>query len=194
MHHNVADDRALSRGLSHTIVVGAMVSVYAAFFTFAANVIGATIVGLEPFELLRVYATFFMGGSPIGGSSDIGVVLGMAMGLHLATGAIVGLPLYAVYETLFRGHGLRRRALYGVGLGLVMWLVNFYAILSWLQPVALRVIGAPGEASPYILHAMPPWVAALTHICFVQIVLLVPLVWRAAASAMPEMAAQQEAG
>ncbi len=193
MHHASSEGRALTKDLSHIVVVGAMVSVYAAFFTFAANVVGASIVGLEPFKLLRVYATFFMGGSPIGGSSDIGVVLGMAMGLHLATGAVVGLPLYVVYETMFRHHGLRRRALIGLGLGVVMWLVNFYAILSWLQPAALRVMGAPGEASAYILQAMPPWVAALTHICFVQIVLLVPLLLRAAASAIPDLGERQEA-
>ncbi len=148
---------------------------------------------MQPFELLRVYATFFMGGAPIDGASDIGVILGMAMGLHLATAAVVGMPLYVVYERVFGGHGLRRRALNGVWLGLVMWGINFYAILSWLQPTTLRVIGAQGEASAFILQAMPPWVAALTHICFVEIVLLAPLVWQVAATVIPHVAESQEA-
>ena len=99
------------------------------------------------------------------------------MGLHLVTGAVVGMPLDAVYERVFSGHGRRWRALNGVWLGLVMWLINFYATLSWLQPGTLGVIGARGEASAYILAGMPAWVAALTHVCFVEIVLLLPLVW-----------------
>jgi hypothetical protein len=190
---NLSGDPALARGLSHGVLAGTIVSIYAALFTFAANVVGASIMGLNPFELLRVYATFFMGGSPIDGAPDIGVVLGMAMGLHLATAAIVGMPLYVVHDALFRRHGFKRRAVHGLWLGIVMWLVNYYALLSWLQPLTLRLIGAPGEASPFILQTMPPWVAALTHICFAEIVLLVPLLWSVAASVIPVAGDSQEA-
>ena len=49
-----------------------------------------------------------------------------------------------------------------------MWIVNFYLILSWLQP---RLVG---EA--YVLELMPAWIAALTHVIYgVTLGLLQPL-------------------
>ena len=43
-----------------------------------------------------------------------------------------------------------------VGLGL--WIVNFYLVLSWLQPVLL--------GGNWIVRLVPFWVAALTHLAF----------------------------
>ncbi|MBI2951298.1 hypothetical protein HYY27_04345, partial [bacterium] len=51
-----------------------------------------------------------------------------------------------------------RKVLLGAGWGQVIWIVNFYLILSWLQP--MRV----GEA--LILRMIPFWVAALTHVIY----------------------------
>ena len=50
MRHATPADGVLGRGISHTVLMGTMVSVYAAFFTFAANVGGGTILRLQPFE------------------------------------------------------------------------------------------------------------------------------------------------
>ena len=46
----------------------------------------------------------------------------------------------------------------GLVFGLLLWIGNFYLILSWLQPLV------SGDA--YIVENIPWWVAALTHICY----------------------------
>ena len=43
-------------------------------------------------------------------------------------------------------------------LSIVVWLVNFYGILSWLQPLLF--------GGNWIVELIPPWVAALTHLVF----------------------------
>lgn len=53
----------------------------------------------------------------------------------------------------------------GTGYGIAIWVVNFYGILSWLQPLL------HGEA--FILTEIPIAVAVLTHICYGLTVALV---------------------
>ena len=45
-------------------------------------------------------------------------------------------------------------------LALVLWVVNFYLLLSWIQPL---LFGGHWMVDPQFL---PPWVAALTHLVF----------------------------
>ena len=42
--------------------------------------------------------------------------------------------------------------------GLGLWIVNFYLILSWLQPMLL--------GGNWIVTMVPIWVGALTHLAF----------------------------
>ena len=48
----------------------------------------------------------------------------------------------------------------GIGASLAVFAVNFYVLLSWLQPA---LIGGRWITDPAVL---PPWVAALTHLIF----------------------------
>jgi hypothetical protein len=50
-------------------------------------------------------------------------------------------------------------------LGLAVWVVNFYGILSWLQPLLY--------SGNWIVASIPWWVAALTHLVFGWTMLLV---------------------
>ena len=43
-------------------------------------------------------------------------------------------------------------------LGILLWLVNFYAILSWLQPLLF--------GGKWVITEMPYWVASTTHVVF----------------------------
>ncbi len=45
-------------------------------------------------------------------------------------------------------------------LALLVWFVNFYLILNWLQPM---LFGGRWITDPAVL---PPWVAAVTHVIF----------------------------
>ncbi len=161
-----------SRGLSYYLLMGSAVGVYAAWFSLAINVVGSLAVGNEPLKLLRVYATFFMGAEALGQTASLGVALFLALILHSATGAVVGMPLYLVYHRRFGHHETLIRAANAVWLGVVMWLANYYLLLSWFQPMVLRWIAYDGDIRPYIIQNIPLWVAALTHIAFVQVVLL----------------------
>ena len=51
-----------------------------------------------------------------------------------------------------------KRFLLATAFGLVLWIVNFYLILSWLQPLLL--------GGNWIVTMVPFWVAALTHLAF----------------------------
>jgi len=152
--------------------MGSAVGVYAAWFSLALNVLGSLSVGQEPLKLLRVYATFFMGAEALGQAANQGVTLFLALVLHSGTGAVVGMPLYLVYHRRFGHHETTMRAINGVWLGIVMWVVNYYLLLSWFQPMVLRWVAYDGEIQPYIIRNIPFWVAALTHIAFVEVVLL----------------------
>ena len=48
--------------------------------------------------------------------------------------------------------------LLGAAYGMLMWVVNFFFVMSWLQPMLV------GDA--YVLDLMPMWVAALTHVIY----------------------------
>jgi len=161
-----------SRTLSYYLLMGSAIGVYAAWFSLALNVVGALALGQQPLKLLRVYATFFMGAEALGDAANQGVTLFLALVLHSATGAVVGMPLYVLYHRRFAHHETMMRAINGLWLGLVMWLVNYYAILSWVQPMVLRWVAYDGDIQPYIIRNIPFWVAALTHIAFVEVVLL----------------------
>jgi len=153
-------------------LMGLLLGLFAAWVALAFNVVGALLSGLEPLKLMRVYATFFDGENALQ-SAQGGMMFVVALMLHSATGAVVGAPLHVVYSRYFPNHPLGRRLLNGVWLGIVMWIVNFYLLLSWIQPLVLGWLGVAGAHEAFILREIPFWVAALTHICFTVTMLVV---------------------
>jgi hypothetical protein len=56
------------------------------------------------------------------------------------------------------------------GLAVVLWIITFWGILSWLQPL---IIGGRWITDPTVL---PTWVALMTHLVFgLTLALLYPL-------------------
>ena len=153
---------------SYYVIAGLILGALAAWVALAFNVLGAWISFGDPFRLLRVYATFFGGASILDGTQD-GIAILLALILHSATGAVVGAPIHVIFSRFVVGLNLQKRVLAGVGLGIVMWLVNFYGILSWLQPMV--------SGGQQIINEIPMWVAALTHICFTLTMLLLQPYW-----------------
>src|SRR5262245_14626433 len=118
-----------------------------------SNIIGASVLGVDPLRLLRVYGTIVEGRNallPNNGSSLLDTFL-----MHL----IVGSALGAVFMLLACGQFRFRRFFpflaQGVGFGLAIWIINFYLFLSWIQPLV------NGEA--YVVKMIPWWVAAGSH-------------------------------
>ncbi len=145
------------------IVVGMMLGFMGAAVSLLLNIIGAPLFGEEPFQLIRVYLTFPMGEAAL--SATDGAVLTTGCILYLVTGGLYGIVYHLIMSVYFSGAGFRKRFLVSSAIGLGLWIVNFYLILSWLQPVLL------GEA--WIVKNVPILVGALTHLAFAWTMLAV---------------------
>jgi hypothetical protein len=127
------------------------------------NMVGAAIFGKDPLELIRVFLTFPMGESALKSESDVTVVIGVI--LYIVTGSIIGIIFEVVMAKYFKDASKAKKLVVAVCLGLAVWIVNFYCILSWLQPLLF--------GGSWILDMIPWWVAALTHIVFGLTMLLI---------------------
>ena len=100
--------------------------------------------------------TFPMGEKALG--LDSGTVLFLGCVLYLVTGALYGILIHLILTVFFAEASNGRRFLVATVIGLGLWVVNFYLILSWLQPLLL--------GGSWIVRLVPPWVGALTHLAF----------------------------
>jgi hypothetical protein len=133
--------------------------------SFLFNVVGSLLVNQDPLRFLRVYGTFFLGARALT-TDDLNFFMLVAV-VHFSVGAAAGAVFHVLVNRFVPDRPVLHVAL-GALYGLVMWLVNFYAVISWLQP---RLVG-----EPYVLALMPAWVAILTHLVYgVTLGLLQPL-------------------
>lgn len=154
--------------LEYYATSGFMLGMFGAMVSLLVNVIGAPIVGKSPLELIRVYLTFPLGAKALELASqqtDVyaigdGVILAVGCCLYLATGMLLGVPFFVVLVRLTENKSVGVRLAVATGLSLVLWVINFYGILSWLQPA---LIGGNWIVDPAVL---PTWVAAVTHLVF----------------------------
>lgn len=141
--------------LTFYIVAGTTIGILGSLASFIFHVVGSLMVNQDPLKFLRVYGTVFLGARALT-TEDLNFFMLVAV-VHFSIGAIAG----AVFHVLVNRFVPNRTGLQiglGVLYGLVMWIVNFYLVLSWLQP---RLVG---EA--YVLQLMPAWIAALTHVIY----------------------------
>lgn len=133
----------------------------AAMASLLVNVVGAPAAGKGPLELIRVYLTFPLGERALSLGSDQGaLILVLGCCLYLATGVLLGVPYFVTLGWLANDAGLKKRLILSTALSLLLWAINFYLILSWLQPA---LFDGKWITDPAIL---PPWVAAGTHLVF----------------------------
>ena len=144
------------------VLVGAMFGVFAATVSLVANIAGAPLFGKHPLELIRVYLTFPMGEMALTEAS--GKVLTIGCVLYLVTGAAFGVVFHLILSTALKDASPGKRFVAASVIGLAIWLINFYAVLSWLQPMLL--------GGNWIIRLVPFWVAALTHLAFAWTMLL----------------------
>ncbi len=138
------------------VVVGMMLGSIGAAVSLIANIVGAPLFGQPSLQLIRVYLTFPMGEKAL--TAEEGVLLTVGCALYLVTGAIYGIAFHLVMSAFFARSSVVVRFVVASVLGLALWVVNFYLILSWLQPTLL--------GGNWILAMVPAWVAALTHLAF----------------------------
>lgn len=138
------------------VVVGMMLGLMAALISLLANVVAAPLFGKHALELIRVYLTFPMGERAL--HADDAVILFTGCLLYLCTGALYGIVFHLVMSSLFSRASVVKRLVVATLIGLVLWVVNYYLILSWLQPLLL--------GDNWIVRLVPLWVAVLTHLAF----------------------------
>jgi hypothetical protein len=158
--------------------MGFILGIFGAMSSLLFNVIGSTLAGKSPLELIRVYLTFPLGekalqltgeGSKIYAIED-GVIMAMGCCLYLLTGMVLGVPVYLALTRWTPQGPLWKRLVVAAVVSLVIWAGLFYGVLSWLQPALFKGNWITDN------NVLPWWVAAATHIVFGwTIVLLYPL-------------------
>jgi hypothetical protein len=141
---------------------GALLGIVAATVSLLFNVAGSLVWPQSPGEerhplrLIQVYLTFPLGEAAL--EIDDALTLAMGCCLYLGTGMLYGVAFQMLLAALPPRHKLFPRLALASAVALAIWLVNFYGILSWLQPALL--------GGNWIVDLVPWWVAALTHLVF----------------------------
>ena len=148
--------------LAYYATAGFFLGMVAALTSLMFNIIGATLAGKDPLQLIRVYLTFGMGGKALDPSFDNGLALAMGCVLYIATGMLLGIVFHVVLSRYAPDVGLTGRLVWASGIAVAVWLVNFYALLSWIQPL---LFGGNWITSTNPVY-LPWWVALATHLVF----------------------------
>ncbi|HUS38576.1 MAG: hypothetical protein WBF93_16455 [Pirellulales bacterium] len=138
---------------------GFVLGMFGAVTSLLFNVVGSLMVGQHPMELIRVYLTFPLGDQAL--KLDSGLALAVGCCLYIGTGMLLGIPFYLVLTRWTANSSFAARLAVVSVLSLAVWLINFYGILSWLQPALIEM-----SEKNLIVNLVPPWVAALTHLVF----------------------------
>jgi len=130
----------------------------AAVMSLAFNIVGSLFVGQHPLQLIKVYLTFGLGERALRPELESELALAIGCCLYIATGMLLGSLFQVVLSRFAEKAVLAERLMIASGLGLAVWIVNFYLVLSWLQPLLF--------GGNWIVRLVPWWVAALTHLVF----------------------------
>ncbi len=133
------------------------------------NVIGSTVAGKHSLEIIRVYLTFPLGARALPlGNAECGFRVCHQRWHNSGAGLLslhrdrhgAGKPVPLCDLPIRENKSLLARLIWGSVLGAVVWFVNYYLILSWLQPA---LFGGNWITNNEYL---PWWVALATHLVF----------------------------
>lgn len=148
--------------LTYYATAGFFLGMVAALVSLMFNIIGASIAGENPLQLIKVYLTFGLGGRALDPAFDSGLALAMGCVLYIATGMLLGIVFHVILTRYAAQAGLLGRLAWASAIAVVVWLVNFYALLSWMQPL---LFGGNWITSTEPVY-LPWWVALATHLVF----------------------------
>ena len=141
---------------TYYIVAGLMLGTMGALNSFLFNVIGSFLVQQDPLYVLRVLGTFFLGQDAL--TTDDLTFLMLVLLTHLSVGALAGALFHFGLNLVWPHLASLGVLLVSGGFGILLWVVSFYGVISWLQPHLV------GEA--FILQLMPIWVGLLTYVVY----------------------------
>ena len=141
---------------------GAVLGMFGAAASLLVNIIGSLMVGQQPLKLIQLYLTFPLGEKALSPGLDTGIVLAVGCCLYLLTGMVLAIPLHLLLHAMMPNAALVPRLIFGTVAGLVLWAVNFYLLIAWLQPALI--------GGNWIVEQVPPWIGAGTHLVFAWVV------------------------
>ena len=155
-----ADWRTSGYYLSYYATAGFFLGIAGALTSLFFNVIGALAVGLPPLKLIQIYLTFGMGKRAMEANlmENGGLALAIGCCLYIGTGLLLGILFHVVLTKYAAGASLGKRLAMASVLAIAVWIVNYYVVLSWLQPLLF--------GGNWIVTEIPPHIAALTHLVF----------------------------
>jgi hypothetical protein len=139
-----------------------MLGIFGAMASLLFNVVGSVLTGRHPLEIIRSYLTFPLGDRAFDlPPEQNGLMLAIGCCLYLGTGMLLGIPLYLALTRWGAGKSLLTKFAIATVVSLLIYVVNFWGILSWLQPAVI-------DMSPenLIINRVPAWVAIATHLVF----------------------------
>ena len=148
--------------LTYYATAGFFLGMVAALASLMFNIVGATVAGKDPLQLIRVYLTFGLGGKALDPAFDDGLALAMGCVLYIATGMLLGIVFHVILSRYAPTVGLGSRLVWASAIAIAIWLLNFYAVLSWLLPL---LFGGNWITSTDPVY-LPWWVALATHLVF----------------------------
>jgi hypothetical protein len=140
---------------------GFMLGILGAAASLLLNVVGSTLVGRHPLELIRIYLTFPLGEKALSLGLEDGLVLTIGCCLYLGTGMLLGIVFQMVlarFEMNGRPSSLGSRLYIASALALAIWAFSYYGVLSWLQPLLF--------GGDWIVRLVPWYIGALTHLVY----------------------------
>ncbi len=141
---------------------GAILGMIAAVASLLVNIIGSLVVGQHPLKLIQIYLTFPMGEAALADGLNSGIIMAVGCCLYILTGAVLAIPLQLFFVRFMPKASLGVRLGVATVAGVLLWAINYYLILSWLQP---RLFGGN-----WIVEQIPPWIGALTHVVFAWVI------------------------
>lgn len=142
--------------LTYYATAGFFLGMVAAMASLMMNVIGSALVDQHPLRLIQVYLTFPLGEQALELSGGLALTLGCC--LYLATGMVFGIVFHVALRWFTHEKSFWFRLTVATGLALGMWVVHYYGVLSWLQPLMF--------GGDWIVALIPLWVGALTHLVY----------------------------
>jgi hypothetical protein len=146
--------------LTYYATAGSFLGMVAALVSLMFNIIGASVAGKDPLQLIRVYLTFGLGAKALDPAFDNGLALAMGCVLYIATGMLLGIVFHVILTRYASTAGLGGRIAWATAIAVAIWLVNFYCLIAWLQPLLF--------GGTWIIdnQELPWWVALATHLVF----------------------------
>ena len=110
----------------------------------------------HPLRLIQVYLTVPLGETAL--TLNSGALLALGCLLYLGTGMLYGMLFELALSYFIPNAGVRARLVACSFLAILVWVVNFYGLLIWLQPLLF--------GGSWVVDLIPWWVGAVTHLVF----------------------------